>query len=214
MLYGLDRSKATNGEANVMPIIYATPVTRRFNVNAHLTATKSTQFAPGSQGGMEWNGPCYDPMTNLLFAPATDWPVSVKLASSEKIMSIPDGKGWSGADDASFGKKDKAWGGFLTAVDADSGKVRWKFKSPAPLVAGVTATAGGVVFCADAIGDVRAFASVSGKLLWKYRIGRPCGGGIVTYAVNGRQYLAIVAGPISGIWPGMTSTAEVVIFRL
>ena len=214
MLYGIDNRKVVGGDASLMSILYSTPVTRRLNVDAPLNSKVSTRFAPGSQGGMEWNGPCYDPDSNLIFTPATDWPVSVKLAPKAKIIATKDGEVWSGASDDSFGTKDKQWGGYLTAVDADSGKVRWKYKSASPIIAGVTATAGGVVFSAEVTGEFRAFDSATGRILWHHHLGRSCGGGIVSYSVDGQQYIAVAAGAISFLWPTKPATAEIVIYRL
>ena len=138
----------------------------------------------------------------------------MKLAPKAKIIATKDGEVWSGASDDSFGTKDKQWGGYLTAVDADSGKVRWKYKSASPIIAGVTATAGGVVFSAEVTGEFRAFDSATGRILWHHHLGRSCGGGIVSYSVDGQQYIAVAAGAISFLWPTKPATAEIVIYRL
>jgi alcohol dehydrogenase (cytochrome c) len=221
-LHGIDvRSMTTDSTRGsnapvVFPILYHTPVTRRFNTQAKLTTTRFTRFAPGSQGGVEWNGPSYDPVHNLIFTPAIDWPVSVKLAPRQQLLNKKPGDPWSGSHDGSFGKTDppSKWGGYLTAVNADSGKEKWKYRATTPLVAAVTSTAGGVVFAADINGDVRAFDSSTGRSLWRHHIGRPCGGGIVTYESGGRQYVAVATGMSSPIWPTKPSTGQIVIYRL
>jgi alcohol dehydrogenase (cytochrome c) len=202
--------------SGAMSIRYRTPVTRRFNTRAPLTAARFTRFAPGSQGGVEWNGPAYLPGLNLIVVPAIDWPTSVKLAPLSKIMSGKPGEAWSGAHDNGFGRQDppSRWGGYLTALDADSGAVRWKYRSPTPQVAAVTTTAGGLVFTGDLNGDVRAFDARTGKVLWRHRTGRAIGGGVVSYEAGGRQYLAVAAGMSAPIWPTKKTTARVVIYRL
>ena len=196
--------------------IYKVPVTRRFNVDAPLSEKKFTRFAPGTQGGVEWNGPSFSPMSNMVYTPAIDWAVSIKLAPEKKILQGKPGKAWSGADDNGFGKLDPVskWGGYLTATDADTGAVKWKYRAKTPLVGGVTATAGGLVFSADLNGVIRAFDAQTGKILWSDNIGRPVGGGIISYQVDGHQYIAVAAGITSGIWPTPKKNAEIVIYRL
>ena len=215
MLYGIDVSGVSSANGSELPIRYRTPVTRRFNVNVPLSRTKGVRFAPGPQGGIEWNGPSYDPVSNLVFTPAIDWPSTVKLATKAQIYSVKPGQAWAGSHDGGFGVMDKQWGGYLSAVDADTGKKKWSYKAPTPLVAAVTSTAGGIVFSADVNGDLIAFESSTGKRLWKTNTGRPCGGGIVSYAVNGKQYVAVASGLNSPIWrPKPKTTAKIVIYAL
>src|SRR2546425_2890260 len=57
--------------------------------------------------------------------------------------------------------------GWLTAVDADSGAVRWRFRTPAPVVAGVTHTAGGLVLTGDLAGNLYAFDDATGKVAFR-----------------------------------------------
>ena len=74
--------------------------------------------------------------------------------------------------------------GWITAFDADTGAVRWKFAAPAPVVAGVTPTAGGLVFTADLTGALRAFDAESGAVLFELDTGQSIGGGIVSYSAG------------------------------
>jgi alcohol dehydrogenase (cytochrome c) len=77
--------------------------------------------------------------------------------------------------------------GWLTAADADSGKISWKFESPAPVLAAVTPTASGVVFFGDMAGILYALNSDDGRKLWSRKFAGAIGGGIVSYAVKGKQ---------------------------
>lgn len=74
---------------------------------------------------MMWNGPAYDPELNLIYTPMVDWPTSVKLAPISKLRGQP-GQLCLGTQDSNFGQQDpkSQWGGYLTAPDADSGKIR------------------------------------------------------------------------------------------
>ena len=87
--------------------------------------------------------------------------------------------------------------GWLTALDAASGKVKWQFHAPEPIVAGVTPTAGGVVFNGDLGGNFYAFDATNGKVLLTRTLPGAIAGGIVTYTVGGKQYVATTSGNIS-----------------
>src|SRR5664279_1327775 len=84
--------------------------------------------------------------------------------------------------------------GHITAVDADSGKVIWKYDTESSMVASVTPTAGGVVLTGDTKGNFLAFDAANGNVLLKKPLGDPIGGGIVTYQLGGIQYVAVAGG--------------------
>jgi alcohol dehydrogenase (cytochrome c) len=135
---------------------------------------------------------------------------------AEKLKG-QDGLPWTGALGIShpFGIPDSTRRGWLTAVDADDGAVRWRYASPTPLVAGVTATAGGLVFTGDLEGRVLAFDAASGSMLWEGRTGQPVGGGVVSYGVGGRQYIAVASGlHAPTTWQLKSSPATIVVFAL
>ncbi|MFL5402131.1 MAG: pyrroloquinoline quinone-dependent dehydrogenase [Gemmatimonadales bacterium] len=206
-VYGIDHS---SGQKR-----YATPVTTLFNVDAPLTP-EGTRFCPGVNGGVEWNGPSYSPATNALYVNAIDWCTTVKVAPPSKLEG-KDGLPWTGSSELRepFGTPDRHRRGWLTALDADDGKVRWKYASPTPLVAGITSTAGGLVFTGDLNGNVLGFDGKTGRILWRGKTGQPIGGGVASYAVGGRQFIAVASGlhaPVT--WQLKSSPAKVVLFSL
>jgi alcohol dehydrogenase (cytochrome c) len=69
-----------------------------------------------------------------------------------------------------------------------------------PMLAGVVATAGDVVVTGELIGDVVAFDARTGAERWRFNTGGPIGGGVVTYVVDGKQYLAVASGKPSSVW--------------
>jgi alcohol dehydrogenase (cytochrome c) len=95
-----------------------------------------------------------------------------------------------------FGDQDpiSARRGHITAVDADSGKVLWKYDADTSMVASVTPTAGGIVLTGDTKGNFLAFDAKDGKVLLKKPMGDPIGGGIVTYELDGVVYVAVAGG--------------------
>jgi alcohol dehydrogenase (cytochrome c) len=206
-LYGIERA---SGEKR-----YATRVTTIFNVEAPFTP-EGTRFCPGVNGGVEWNGPTYSPRTNTLYVNSIDWCTTVRVAPPEKLEG-KDGLPWTGSSELEhpFGIPDSTRRGWLTAVNADDGRMRWQYSSPTPLVAGITATAGGLVFTGDLRGDVLAFDAESGQILWRANTGQPIGGGVVSYAVGGRQYIAVASGlhaPLT--WQLESTPAKVIVFTL
>jgi alcohol dehydrogenase (cytochrome c) len=194
---------------------YRTPVTTLYNVHAPLTE-QGTRFCPGVNGGVEWNGPSYSRSANLLFVGAIDWCTTVKVMHPDSLRGR-DGMPWTGSSGRfqPFGVPDTTRRGWLTALDAEDGTVRWRYESPTPLVAGVTSTLGGVVFTGDLEGRVLAFDDRDGKLLWKDETGLPIGGGVITYMAGGTQYLAVAAGlhaPLT--WRIKSPPAEVILYNL
>lgn len=197
--------------------LYQTAITRRENTDAPLTMA-GTRFCPGSQGGSEWNGPAYSPDTNLIYTGTVDWCTTVKVADPQKVASVSYGQPWSGSanEKNAFGTMDpkEQWGGWVMATDADSGAVRWKHRTPAPVLAAVTPTAGGLVFAADMNGTAYALAAGDGRVLWQAQLDGAAGGGVITYEAGGAQRVAFVAGTNSPIWPVERRTAKVVVFAV
>ncbi|HSU97249.1 MAG TPA: PQQ-binding-like beta-propeller repeat protein, partial [Gemmatimonadaceae bacterium] len=157
----LDRSQIARGAAPntdpgaALPVLYRMPTTTRQNIDTPLSRDHVTRFCPGITGGSEWNGAAYSPNTNSLYVGAVDWCARIQL--KRDTTTIPDsGATWLGNENAdTFGPPSEATG-WLTSFDADSGTVRWKFHAPHPMLAGVTPTAGGIVFAADMSGELYA----------------------------------------------------------
>lgn len=206
-LYGIDR---TSGAKR-----YITPVTTIENTEAPLTR-KGTRFCPGVNGGVEWNGPAYSPPTNMLYVNSIDWCTTVSVDPPSKLQG-KDGIPWTGsaALREPFGKPDRTRRGWLTAMDAEDGSVRWRYASPTPLVAGVTATGGGLVFTGDLNGNVFAFDAQDGRIRWTFNTGQPIGGGVASYRAGNRQFIAVASGMHAPTtWQLKSSPATVVVFGL
>ncbi|MDB4874963.1 MAG: pyrrolo-quinoline quinone [Gemmatimonadetes bacterium] len=212
MVYGIDRSRP-----GALTVLYKTPVTTRSNVTQPFSAARWTHFCPGTQGGSEWNGAAYDPGQNLVYVPAIDWCTSIKLQRLDTLKGKV-GTPWTGMDDpqAAFGRMDpkEKWQGWITAVNPDDGQVKWKYRSPTPMLAGVTATRGGVVFTGDVDGNVLALDAKTGALLWKAPTNNAIGGGVISYGIGGKQYVAAAAGMKSVLWPVPNQSARVVVYAL
>jgi alcohol dehydrogenase (cytochrome c) len=192
--------------------LYATPVTTRENEEVPLSTTP-TRFCPGAAGGTEWNGPGYSPDTNLFYSGTVDWCATITLDPAE--LAKKPGEAWTGTQrTAQFGKNDLNWAGWLTAVDADTGQVKWRFRAGAPVLSGITPTKGGLVFAGDMDEHAYAVDAATGKILWRADLPGAPGGGVITYSVGGKQYVAFVAGTRSRVFPVSPSSAKIVIFGL
>ncbi len=214
----LDRSRVghdPNDLMSALPLLSQTPTTTRLNVDTPLSRTSATHFCPGIQGGNEWNGAAYSPQTNLLYTGAVDWCANVQI--TRDTLNVPQsGQVWLGADTEMAQIMDPPANarGWLTAFDAENGTVRWKFQSPKPILAGVTPTAGGLVFTADLGGTLYAFDAATGRVLWQTDTGLSTGGGIVTYLAGGRQLIGVAAGMKSPVWPGGASQSRIIVYGL
>lgn len=211
MLSVLDRGDIKAG----LPLVYARPTTTRENIDVPLSRERPTKFCPGMWGGSEWNGAAFHPALNSLFVGTVDWCTQFTL--QPKNTPVPKtGDIWLGVVEP-INEAMLPWAtarGWLTAFDADTGAVRWKIEAPKPVLAGVTPTAGGLVFAADLAGNLFALDAASGKRLWAENLGQPLGGGIITYRVGGAQYVAAAVGNGGGVWPIDVTRSSVVVYGL
>jgi alcohol dehydrogenase (cytochrome c) len=211
-LYGFD--------LNTNALLYREPVTRMENADAPFSPDKPVHFCPGSTGGAEWNGPAYDPQTNLVYIGEVEWCTTVTLLPAAKIAAVASGQPWSGEASINpfntWGKGDPIfdWAGWTYAVDADTGAWKWRAKTNYPIQSGMTPTAGGVVFFGDMGGNFYALDTTNGRKLWGQKIGGAIGGGVITYAVNGTQKVAVAHGLTEILWPTEITTAKVSILGL
>ena len=195
-----------------LPLLYQVAMTTRENVDVPLSRDRATRFCPGILGGAEWNGAAYDPTRNTFFVGANDWCSTVQLQRENSPVPrigapwFGNAQGGQRMDSATAAK------GWLTAFDAENGNVRWKFQAPKPVLAGVTPTAGGLVFTADLGGNVYAFDADDGRVRWQISTGQSIGGGVVSYVAGGHQRIGVASGMRSPIWPGGSQSSHIVVY--
>lgn len=209
----LDRGSVSRAASGALPLLFQVPITTRENVDAPLSRDTKTRFCPGIIGGTEWNGAAYNPDLNTLYSGGVDWCASLRLQAANAPIPAA-GAAWLGAETAMaemFDPVENA-SGWVTAVDADAGSVRWKFHAPKPILAGVTPTAGGLLFTADMGGQLYALDASSGRILWQTDTGQSSGGGVVTYLAGGKQLLGVASGMKSPVWPGGASQSRILVF--
>ena len=169
---------------------------------------EGVHMCPGTLGGVEWNGPAQDAKNNAIVVGAVD--ICATYTSPKAPPQYQPGAFYYGGD-AKFDERRVGW---VTSVDAVSGKIRWRAQTAAPVVSGITPTAGGVTFAGDLLGNFLAFDNGGGAVLFQQRLGGGIAGGIVTYSVGGKQYVAVPSGNVSRATFGGAGTPEVTIFTL
>jgi len=212
-LYGIDLAKNT--------VNFRVPVTKIENIDAPFSVDAEVHFCPGVNGGAAWNGPAYDPQTNLILVGEIDWCTSVKMQTEQQIRDVPAGGFWTGMAPSNpfqiLGIQDDgrgAWSGWVYAVDADSGVWKWRLKSNYPILSGMTPTAGGLAFFGDVCGDLYALDAATGEKLWGEDIGGAIGGGVIAYRAGGGEKIAVATGYTNPLWPTELATGQVVVLGL
>jgi PQQ-dependent dehydrogenase (methanol/ethanol family) len=146
------------------------------------------RMLPGANGGVEWSPMAFNPQTRLVYAANLHQPMTYHVEEAK----YPGGKLWLGGAFKVI-PGEKQWGR-LAAVNIDTGKMEWKFDTEQPLIGGVLATAGNLVFNGESNGLFRAFDAKTGKKLWEYQCGAGVNAPAVSYSVAGKQYVAVAAG--------------------
>ncbi|MFN7928410.1 MAG: PQQ-binding-like beta-propeller repeat protein, partial [Blastocatellia bacterium] len=189
--------------------LYDVAVTTRLNADSETTVEGTGRTCPGVMGGVLWNGPAFNPRTNMLYVPAVDWCGVFRKAKELRV--IPGQIQMGGFYQADPIDKARGW---LTAVDAATGKVAWKYESGKPMLAAVTTTSTDVLFTGELSGDFLTMDARTGKVLYRFNTGGPMNGGVVSYAVNNKQYVAAASGSASGFWYAAPGSSTIVIFAL
>ncbi|HEV2220432.1 MAG TPA: PQQ-binding-like beta-propeller repeat protein [Casimicrobiaceae bacterium] len=154
-----------------------------------LPTAQGARMLPGANGGVEWSPMAVNPKLRMVYAANLHQPMTYQVEAA----AYPGGsKLWLGGAFKTIASE-KQWGR-LVAVNLDSGKIAWGVKTPQPLIGGVLATAGDLVFNGEGNGWFKAYDARSGKELWKYSCGAGVNAPAVSYMVNGKQYVAVAAG--------------------
>jgi PQQ-dependent dehydrogenase (methanol/ethanol family) len=161
---------------------------------------------------VQWNGPAYSADTNLLYMNGIDWCAKAIKGPTPQYVRGKTYLGW--ATPTGYGDRDpidQAFG-LVNAIDPANGQLRWRYRIPAPPVSGLTATAGGLVLTADVNGGLYALDAKTGQLLHRAELGAGAiDGGVVTYDVNGKQYIAVAAGDNNGTYKAKGDNAIVIL---
>jgi alcohol dehydrogenase (cytochrome c) len=164
---------------------------------------------PGNQGGTNWFPPSFSPRTGLFYFAA--WENYGSIYRREQATYQP-GRNFSGGGPAvvtpvpgapgvGIGRRaainnwtDAVGNGAIIAMDPKTGQPKWKVEEYDVTEAGITTTASDLLLTGGREGYFQAFDARTGKLLWKASLGGQIVMAPVTFAVNGQQYVSVVAG--------------------
>jgi len=195
IVYTLDRQ---TGE-----FLWATPTVRQNVVSkidgatGAVTVNPETVFnkvgdarfvCPTANGGKDFPAGAYSPITHTMYYPLQN--------TCGTITALPDQPFTTSPYDIRTQNvitpgTDKV--GTVQAINVETGRITWKHERRAGMMS-LVATGGGLIFGGDTNGHFLALDQDSGKVLWEVNLGSPVTGYPITYAVNGKQYVAVSTG--------------------
>jgi len=179
-----------------------------------------TLMCPSIGGGHQWNHSSYSPQTGMPYATGIEWCQEVMVTPEEPKEGVNFFSGAFQLRRPLHGEP----GGHLDAYDPVTGKKFWSYRAKYPLLASQLSTAGDLVFTGDPEGNFLAFDARNGEKLWSFQTGSGHRGSPISYAVNGKQYIATpsgwgsaLAGLMPQLWPeteGFPTGSSVFVFAL
>ena len=143
---------------------------------------------PGILGGSNWSPVSVDEAQQRVFVSGIHAPIKYTLHETPARDGQPAIR-----YAASEPTNDARWG-LLSAIDLKTGNIAWQNKLPQPLVGGVLATSGGLLFVGEGNGNFNAYNSQTGELLWQDKSDFGVNAPPISYTINGEQYIAVVSG--------------------
>ena len=153
-----------------------------------LPTKEGARMLPGANGGVEWSPMTVNEGLGLVYAINLHQPMTYHVESTP----YPEGKLWLGGAFKVIPSEEQ-WGN-VTAVEYNTGKIRWKVKTPQPMIGGILATAGGLLFTGEGNGQFKAYDAETGSVLWKFQAGAGVNAPPSSYTVDGQQYIVVAAG--------------------
>lgn len=189
-------------------LVFERAVTARDTLAA-AASPNERRVCPGPFGGVSYNGPAYSPANNTLYIPTVEWCAIIREEPHAAI--VPRRFNWGGRFQLDAVERARGW---LVAIDGSTGAVRWRYASSKPMVAAVVVTAGELVFAGELGGDLIALDARTGAPLYRYALGAPLNGGIVTYTLGGRQFVAVTSGTAGAFWGVPGGPSRITLFAL
>lgn len=155
----------------------------------HTELDQTLLLCPHVGGGRNWPAGSFSPVNNVMYTPLNNTCSEATPYADERI---PGGGQYRWPASTPPGSDGNV--GRLQAVSAETGETIWKWEQRAALGGGIMSTATGLLFSGDINRRFRAFDDMTGDILWETILSGPVSGHPVSYAVDGKQYLAISVG--------------------
>ncbi len=147
-----------------------------------------TLVYPSVAGATNWFSPTYSPVDHLFYVTVMEkghiFYMGEAIYKAGTLYNAGGAQNIPGEESYSE----------IRAFEPETAKLKWAFRIHQPPRAGLLSTAGGLVFASAAEGDFFALDSQSGESLWQFQTGGRMYSNPVSYAVDGKQHVAIAAG--------------------
>ncbi len=162
---------------------------------------EGNKIYPGNQGATNWYSPSFSPRTGLFYIPTWENYYSEYV---KQPVEFTEGRVYVGAMPRSpvpmirapqiLNRSEESGYGAIRAIDPKTGERKWEFKMTEVTDSGILTTGSDLLFAGGREGYFFAIDARNGELLWKATVGGQVASGPMSYAVNGRQYIAVSAG--------------------
>jgi alcohol dehydrogenase (cytochrome c) len=169
---------------------------QEYTVGSHSSRARpnSNQLCPAHTGAKNWEPTAYNPDLNLLYIPSIE---GCNFLFTEQQKDFVDQGGTVKPRDRFAGggtKTPNRLYGSLKAVDPATGETKAALKLEYPNYSGALATAGNLVFIGHPDGTFSAHDAKTLKEVWSFNVGTGINAPPISYSVNGKQYVAVLAG--------------------
>ncbi len=151
---------------------------------------ETKRLCPHVGGGRSWAPTAYDPRTHIAYVPIIEACMDLVPVAEGERGSLSTGVRWTvrprPESDGQYGR--------LEAVNLATGETAWIARQRAPQTTGALVTGGGLVFAGSLDRRISAYDAATGDRLWDTRLSEVPNAPPITYAVNGRQYVAVIVG--------------------
>ena len=184
---GVEKSEEAVAENKPKPKVVGTGMFQPMSTDPNLVnVTPNTAI-----GGDNWPPSSYDPGRDMYFVCSQAGAVGVVV--EQQPTKYTPGETFTGSEPF-FASNGFNSPGFLTAYDLSTGKIAWQRKFPESCYSGAVTTAGGLVFVGQNNGELQAYDTETGDLLWHFQTGAGANTTVTPFEDEGEEKIAIYSG--------------------
>ena len=190
------------------------PVTGAKSIDPDLIPSREQAIivCPHAGGAKSWIPASLNPTSKVLYVPLVESCMDLTPVPLDQRGSLSTGVTWTIRprlhSNGRYGR--------IQAIDLETRRTLWTSRQRAPQTTGTLATAGGLVFAGALDRWFSAYDADTGEMLWHARLGDVPSAAPISYAVDGRQYIALVVGygtPQARTFPMLTPEIDLPISR-